>query len=112
MQNLRQKVYQWLRLSEGLFKTDMVYLTKGGTWLLLGQLISSISTFLLVIAFANLIPKETFGTYKYILSLTAILLIPSLPGMNTAVNMASTRNLDGTLLLALKTKMRWGLLSS
>jgi len=112
MQNLRQKIYSALSKSDSFFKTDMVYVAKGGTWLLLGQIISSIATFLLVIAFANLIPKETFGTYKYILSLTAILLIPSLPGMNTAINMASARNLDGTLVLAVKTKIRWGLLSS
>ena len=112
MQSLRNKAYRALRWSEQYTKTDMLYLAQGGGWLLSGQIIASLSSFLLVIAFANLIPKETFGTYKYILSLTSILLIPSLPGMNTAVNMASTRNLDGTLLLALKTKMRWGLLSS
>jgi len=109
---LRNKTYDLLRWSEKYTKTDMLYLAKGGSWLSLGQIISSLSSFLLVIAFANLIPKETFGTYKYILSLTGILLIPSLPGMNTAISIASARNLDGTLLLALKTKIRWGLLSS
>lgn len=109
---LRNRVYHALRQSEHFFETDMVYLIKGGSWLFFGHIISAASSFLLVIAFANLIPKETFGTYKYILSLTGILLIPSLPGMNTAINMASARNFDGTLLLALKTRMRWGLLSS
>ena len=112
MQSLRNKAYLALRWSEQYTKTDMLYLAQGGGWLLSGQIIASLSSFLLVIAFANLIPKETFGTYKYILSLTSILLIPSLPGINTALNMAAARNLDGTLILALKTRVRWGLLSS
>src|SRR3989344_9404768 len=112
MQSLRNKAYRALRWSEQYTKTDMLYLAQGGGWLLSGQIIASLSSFLLVIAFANLIPKETFGTYKYILSLTSILLIPSLPGINTALNMAAARNLDATLILALKTRVRWGLLSS
>jgi len=112
MQNLRQKAHSMLRGSEGFFKTDMVYLAEGGSWLSLGQIVSSISSFLLIIAFANLVPKETYGTYKYVLSIVGILLIPSLPGISTAVSMAATRGLDGTLALALTTKVRWGLISS
>jgi len=112
MENLKNKTYGLLRWSEQYTKTDMVYLAKGGFWLTGGQVISSISSLLLAVAFANLLPAETFGTYKYVLSLMGILLIPSLPGINTAVNMASARNLDGTLSLAVKTKIQWGLLSS
>src|SRR3989344_3136851 len=112
MQNLRQKAHSMLRGSEGFFKTDMVYLAEGGSWLSLGQIVSSISSFLLIIAFANLVPKETYGTYKYVLSIVGILLIPSLPGISTAVSMAATRGLDGTLALALTTKVRWGFISS
>lgn len=112
IKKLKTKTYLFLKWSEKYTKTDMIYLTKGGFWLFISQIISSLASFLLVIAFANLLPKETFGTYKYILSLGSILLIPALPGINTAVNMAAARGLDGTLALALKTKIHWGFFSS
>ncbi len=67
MQTLRAKICNFLRWSEKYIKTDMIYLVKGGFWLTLGQIISSVSSLLLVIAFANLLPKETYGIYKYFL---------------------------------------------
>jgi len=62
--------YKILRYSERYTQTDMVYFASGGFWLLLGQFISTISAFLLLIAFANFLPKEVFGTYQYILATT------------------------------------------
>jgi len=64
IKKLKDKIYRLLRRSEKYFKTDMVYLAHGGFWLTLGQIISSAASFLLAIAFANLLPKETYGTYK------------------------------------------------
>ena len=75
-----------------------------------GQIVSSISSFLLAIAFANLLPRETFGVYKYILSVCGILAIPTLGGINTAVTQAVARGYEGSLIPALKTKIKWGLL--
>ena len=108
MQKLREKTYQLLRKSEKYFKTDMVYLVKGGSWLVFGQFISSASAFLLAIAFANLLPKETYGNYKYVLSIVSILSIPTLGGINTALTQAIARGYEGSLIPALKTKLRWG----
>ena len=109
---IKNKIYKLLRKSEKYTKTDMVYLAKGGFWLTLGQIISSASAFLLAIAFANLLPKETYGEYKYILSILGILSIPTLSGMGTAVVQAVARGYEGSLSSALKIKIRWGLLSS
>lgn len=110
MENLRNTAYHWLRRSEGFFKTDMVYLAKGGFWLTAGQVVASISTFLLAIAFANLLLPETYGTYKYVLSIAGILAIPTLGGLNTAVVQAVSRGYEGSFIPSLKTKIRWGLL--
>jgi len=99
-----------LRWSEKYTKTDMVYLAKGGFWLGLGQIVSSASIFLLAIAFANLVPKEIYGTFKYILSLTGIFTVITLRGMSTAVTQAVARGYEGALIPAVKTKIRWGLL--
>ncbi len=111
---MRKKIknisYKLLRKTEKYTKTDMVYLAKGGSWLTFGQIVSSASAFLLAIAFANLLPMETYGTYKFILSLSALLVIPTLVGMDTAVVRAVARGSEGTIIPAFKTKVRWGLL--
>lgn len=107
---LKQKIYNLLRWSQKYTQTDMVYLAKGGFWLTLGQIISSAAGFLLAIAFANLLPKETYGTYRYVLSLGSILAIPTLSGINTAIVRAVARGYEGSFIPALKTKLRWGIL--
>jgi O-antigen/teichoic acid export membrane protein len=110
IERLKVKTHNFLRWTEQYTKTDMVYLAKGGFWLTLGQIVSSLSAFLLSLAFANLLPKETYGNYKYILSIVGILTIPTLSGMGTAITQAVARGYEGSLIPALKTKIRWGLL--
>lgn len=111
-QRIKNKTYQLLRWSEKYTKTDMVYLAHGGFWLTLNQAISSISGFILSIAFANLLPKEIYGNYKYILSVAGLLSVFTLPGINTSITRAVAQGLEGSIFPALKTKIRWGLLGS
>ena len=81
IQKIKNLSFRLLKKSEKYTKTDMVYLAKGGFWLTLGQGVSVLSAFLLSIAFANLLPKETYGTYKYILSVASIIGAISLTGL-------------------------------
>lgn len=110
IQKSKQKLYNFLRWSEKYTKTDMVYLTKGGFWLTLGQIISSLSSFLLAIAFANLLPSETYGLYRFVLSTASLLTIPTLSGINTSMVRSVARGFEGSLVPAFKTKIKWGLL--
>ncbi|MFH1255390.1 MAG: oligosaccharide flippase family protein [bacterium] len=110
--SIKNKIYRTLRWSEKYAKTDMVYLARGGIWMSLGQIISSAAAFLLSLAFANLLPKETYGFYKYIMSLASLLAISTLPGMATAVSRAAAIGQEGALIPAVKTKIKWGLLGS
>jgi len=112
MKDLRQKTYNFLRWSERHTKTDMIYLTKGGFWLTLAQIISSASGLILALAFANLLPKETYGTYKYVLSIVAILGITTLSDMNTTLNQAVARGYAGNYRHVLKICMQWGLIGA
>lgn len=112
IKKLREKIGQTLRRSEKYTKTDMVYLAKGGFWLTLNNVISALSGFLFSIIFANLLPKETFGEYKYLLSIAALLSIATLQGVNTALTKAVGQSRDGSIYPALKEKMRWGVLGS
>ena len=108
---MRNKIYNLLRRSEKYAHTDMIYVAKGGFWLTFNRIISSAATFLLAITFANLLPKEAYGIYKYILSIAGILTIFTLPGMDQAITQTVARGYEGSLTLILKTKIKWGLLA-
>lgn len=107
---MQQKIKDFLLWSQKYTKTDMLYLAKGGFWLSLGQVISLVASFVLSLAFANLMPPEIFGTYKYVLSIFGILAIPTLAGLNIALNRAVARGYDGSVRTVLKTKITWGVL--
>jgi len=98
--------------SEKILKTDVRYLLKGGIWLGVSQFFVSISSLILSIAFANLLPKETYGVYKFILSVSAIIAIPTLSGIDVAVTQAVARKFEGSLKSGFVEKMRWGILAS
>lgn len=110
MQTLRNKTYSLLRQSEGFFKTDMVYLAKGGFWITFGQIISSLLSLTLVLAFANFLPKETYGLYRYILSLVGVLGVFSLTGMNSAVARSVAEGNEGALRSSVNYQIKWNLL--
>src|SRR3989339_513874 len=101
-----------LRRTEKWTHTDMIYLAKGNFWLTIGQFFSVLAGGLTSVAFANFLPPETFGLYKYILSFIGILSIPCLAGMQTAVTMAVAKGNEGVLMPAVKTKIKWGTIGS
>lgn len=110
MQKLRNLAYNLLRWSEKYTKTDMVYLTKGGFWVTFGQVFSNVLSLLLVIAFANLLPKETYGYYRYILSIASVLNIFTLTGMNSAVARAVAGGNDSVFKKSVSYQLKWNLL--
>jgi len=110
IQKTKVKIYNLLRWSEQYTKTDMVYLTKGGFWLTLGQIVSLLSAFLLAVIFANLLSKETYGIYKYALSLSGVLTALTLTGMSTAVYQAVARGFEGTFKKSFWIQLRWGII--
>lgn len=112
MDKARETTYHLLRWSERYFKTDMVYLAKGGFWLTISQILTSASSLILAIALANILPKDAYGSYKYILSLTGILSIFTLPGIETAVTQAIAKGLDGSFKTGLVAKLRWGVITA
>ena len=108
----KEKARNWLRWSEKYTKTDMVYLAHGGFWLTLGQVVSSLSTLALAVAFANLVPPETYGAYKYILSIASIFAIFSLPGMNTALARAVAQGHEGLIHSVTRSRVMYSFLGS
>ena len=109
---LQHKIYKALKWSEKYTKTDMVYLAKGGSWLVGGQVINTIAVLALAIGIANFLPKEIYGNYKYVLSLIAIIGAFSLTGMATAVTQAVAKGFEGNLKYGLKISLKWSLVTS
>jgi O-antigen/teichoic acid export membrane protein len=109
---MKDRLIRLLRWSERYTKTDMVYLASGGFWLMLGQVAASASAFLLSIAYANLISKDVYGTYKYVLSIIGVLSALTLPGISTSYFRAVGRGEEGGFFDLFKTRLRWGLFAS
>jgi hypothetical protein len=89
----------------------MVYLYEGGGLLGFSTFVSSLATFLLAIAYANLVPKAVYGSYRYILGAIGILAIPTLHGLNVALIQTVSAGFGGSLNLVRGVKLRWGLYS-
>lgn len=109
---IKNQAYRLLRSTQKYTDTDNVYLAKGGFWLTLGQVVTTAISFLLAMAFANLLNPAIYGNYKYIISLVGFLGIFSLTGIETAVTQAAAQGLEGSFYSGLKTKLKWGLLGS
>jgi len=109
---IRIKIYKILRWSEKYAKTDMVYLAKGGGWLTLARVVGMATSLLVALAFANLLPRETYGTYRYLVSAIGILSMATLSGMGTAMTRAAARGFDGTWRPVVRTEIKYGLLGT
>lgn len=83
-QQTRHHIIYWLRRSEKYTKVDMVYLTSGNFWLIIGRVISIGGGFFLTLALGNLLDPVNFGTYKYILSIASIVGAISLTGLTVS----------------------------
>jgi len=112
LSTLKQKLLIWLRWSQKYTKTDMVYVARGGFWLIVDKVGLSAISFLTMMAFAHWVSKEGYGTYQFAVSGLSLLAIFGLPGITTSVIKSIAQKKEGTLRLALKEKMKWGTIGS
>jgi len=101
-----------LKRLEKYLKVDISYIAKGGFWLAGGETAVYILSLILAVAFANFISKETYGTYKYILSVMGFLGAFTLRGVDPLVTQAAALGFDGSLGQSLRLKTRYGLIGS
>jgi len=105
--SFKERLVGALRWSERYTKTDMVYLAHGGFWLMLGYAAQMISGLILAVALANLLPKENYGTYQFIISFSTILGGFTLTGMGTALTRAVAMGSQGALPYAFRKQLLW-----
>lgn len=96
-----------LRWTEKYTKTDMVYLATGGFWLFFEQAGGAAFALGLAIMFGHFASQDTYGNYKYALSLAAVLTAFSLSGFGTAITQATSRGHEGSLAQGFRINMRW-----
>ena len=109
---IKGKIIKFLRWSEKYTKTDMVYLIGGGSWLFGAQAVGAVSAFVVTVLLTSLLPKETFGQYRFVLAVIPMLAIAALPGINTATTRFVAQGAHIDLLAITKVKIKWGLIGS
>lgn len=111
MNKVKQKIRDYLLWTQKHVKTDILYLAKGGFWLTSGNVIGTALALVLAVVSANYLPKEIFGTYKYVISMASILLVFSLSGMGASLTRSVARGYDGSLIPTVKTSVKWGIVA-
>lgn len=109
-QSINKKLTKLLSWSETYLKTDMFYLTRNGFWLLFGQGSVFLLSFVLVWGFANLLPPEIYGEYRFLITVISILSLTALPGINITLVRAVAQGKSGVLRSLIKTRVRWSFL--
>ncbi len=104
---MKNKAYRLLKRSEKFFKTDMIYLAKGGFWLSFGKGVGIVASLILSVAFANLLPPDVYGNYRFVLSIAGIVGAFTLSGMGTAIVQAVARGYEGALRTGFVTHLKW-----
>lgn len=109
---MKKRLYQFLNWLSKYTKTDMIYVLKGSFWWIFGKIFASLSSFLILITFANFARKEVYGAYQYVISMGGMIGIFCLSGIDTALIGAISREKESTFFLAEKEKLKWGVISS
>ena len=110
MQILRDRATIFLRWTEQFTKTDMVYLVSNSFWVNLNFLFVTIFSFLLSVAFANLLPKTEYGIYQYILAIAAFLTAFTFTGMNSAITQSVAQGREDILRSSICIQLAWNVI--
>lgn len=107
MFTLKSRLISILHWSERYTKTDMVYLASGGFLSLVSQVTALAGALALAIMVSHYVPKTSYGEYKYILSIVALLSSFSLNGIGGAVLQSAAQGFDSALQKGFWSNLRW-----
>lgn len=88
---------------------DPEYVFRGGFWLMVGHTLHIVSNLVLTVALGNLLEKNAFGTYQFILGLGAVLSSFTLSGIGIAIKRTVARGGEGALRTGFKQQLRWSI---
>lgn len=104
---MKERLTSFLHWGEQYAKTDLMYLTKNASWLTISQISISLFALLTSIAFAHFIPKEVYGSYRYLLSIFWTLTTFSLTGIPAALARAIAKKEDGAYTESIRLSLIW-----
>ncbi len=111
-ETIKPKINGFLNWLGKYIKTDMVYLATGGFWLTFGQIFANLVSLGLSIAYANLLSQQTFGTFKYFLSMYGFVALLTMPGLASAVTQSVSKGFEGSLQAGIRKRFLWSVLGS
>ncbi len=112
LRTVKSHIIRALRWSEKYTKTDMVYLTGNGLWVLLGQIAVSGSAFTITLVLANTLNKELFGQYRFITTIIPIIALFALSSLGNAIVRSVARGHTINWYKLIKTKLYFSLIAS
>jgi len=98
------------KFSRKTAKLDLKYLIKSGGWRISENFSGILASFLISVAFANLLPVKDFGIYKYLLSIAGVMTFLTFNGIGIAVTQAVAKGYDAALIAAIRFQQRWNLI--
>ncbi len=85
---------------------------KGNFWLTASRVVSVGSGMILTIAFANLLSKEVFGTYKYVIAIAGFFTAFSLSGLSLALSKSVAQGKQDIVRSLFGTSVKWSIPAS
>lgn len=94
---------------DSYFQLDVQKLLAQASYLLGGHVIGNIFSLIVAITAAHFISKETYGTYRYILSIVSFIGAFSLTGLGTAIIRSVARGYDRIFTTSFVRSLTWSL---
>jgi O-antigen/teichoic acid export membrane protein len=94
---------------DSFFHLDTKKLLGRASYLLGSQAVSNLLSFAVALAAAHFISKETYGTYRYILSTLSFIGAFSLTGLGTSIVRSVARGYDHMFLTSIGRSLRWSI---
>lgn len=109
---LRARIKKMIASIQARTGLDAHYYTAGGFYTVLTYVVQVGAGILTSVLMARYLPRETYGGFRYVLSLAGTLGILALPGMSTAMMQSLSRGHGGAYWTGIKTIMKWSILVS
>lgn len=90
----------------------LTYIIKNGSWVFVGNVLLAVFAFITTAILAHILPKETFGTYRFLLTVIPLLAVFTLPDMGVSITRAVAKNLPVDILEVVKEKVKFGFFAS
>lgn len=96
--------------TEQKLQVNLRSLIKSSIWITLSQVVATLSTLALAIVMAKYLSKESYGIYRYIISISTIIGSFTLSGASTAIIQSVSRGFEGELKKWVNILFKWSVI--